>query len=277
MTAATADPPTGGRRFALPSAYTILFLLIVIVAFLTWIIPAGAYDVDAERRADPGLLSHRPGESAADRRRLVDGADQRDVRHRGRGRQHQRLELGRPVRRDRRGPVHPRHRRVPRRDDGDRRDPGRDLGHRQSAARTRELDDPDPDGRLRPRRDDVRDGRGEPGVLRADHHRHDRGRLRRPGRGGDPPARVRHRRPRLDDQPVRDRHRLGLRRRVDRGGHRRPADHPRHRDGDRDRVRHALCGAGEGRPEPLARVPPEGRQRGPFPERDGCGRRPAPP
>ncbi len=29
---------------------------------------------------------------------------------------------------------------------------------------------------------DVRDGRGEPGVLRADHHGHDRGRLRRAGR-----------------------------------------------------------------------------------------------
>ena len=39
----------------------------------------------------------------------------------------------------------------------------------------------------------------------------------------DPPARLRHRRPRLDDQPVRDGHRVRLRRHVDRGGHRRPA------------------------------------------------------
>ena len=41
MTAATSDAPSGGRGFALPSAYTILFILIVIVALLTWIIPAG--------------------------------------------------------------------------------------------------------------------------------------------------------------------------------------------------------------------------------------------
>jgi uncharacterized ion transporter superfamily protein YfcC len=54
MTAATSDAPSGGRRFALPSAYTILFLLIVIVAFLTWIIPAGAYDLDSDGEPIPG-------------------------------------------------------------------------------------------------------------------------------------------------------------------------------------------------------------------------------
>ena len=42
--------------------------------------------------------------------------------------------------------------------------------------------DPDPDGRLRPRRHDVRDGRGEPGLLHPRHHGHDRCRLRRAGR-----------------------------------------------------------------------------------------------
>jgi uncharacterized ion transporter superfamily protein YfcC len=54
MTAATSDAPAGGRGLALPSAYTILFLLIVVVALLTWIIPAGAYDVDAEGEPVPG-------------------------------------------------------------------------------------------------------------------------------------------------------------------------------------------------------------------------------
>ena len=54
MTAATSDPPSGGRGFALPSAYTILFLLIVIVALLTWIIPAGAYDTDPNGQPLPG-------------------------------------------------------------------------------------------------------------------------------------------------------------------------------------------------------------------------------
>ena len=31
-------------KFRMPTAYTILFLLIILVAICTWIIPAGAYD-----------------------------------------------------------------------------------------------------------------------------------------------------------------------------------------------------------------------------------------
>jgi uncharacterized ion transporter superfamily protein YfcC len=58
MTAAASAPESGpesGRRgFALPSAYTILFILIVIVALLTWIIPAGAYDLDGDGQPIPG-------------------------------------------------------------------------------------------------------------------------------------------------------------------------------------------------------------------------------
>ena len=47
--AATApQPDEGRRRFALPSAYTILFILIVIVAIATWVIPAGQYQVDED-------------------------------------------------------------------------------------------------------------------------------------------------------------------------------------------------------------------------------------
>ena len=42
------------RQFSLPSAYTILFILIVAVAILTWIIPAGAYDRDADGAPIPG-------------------------------------------------------------------------------------------------------------------------------------------------------------------------------------------------------------------------------
>jgi uncharacterized ion transporter superfamily protein YfcC len=41
-------------RFTLPSAYTILFALIVITAILTWIIPAGEYDLDTEGSPIPG-------------------------------------------------------------------------------------------------------------------------------------------------------------------------------------------------------------------------------
>ena len=56
MTAATtAPPPSEGRRgFALPSAYTILFVLIVLVALATYIVPAGVYDLDANGEPLPG-------------------------------------------------------------------------------------------------------------------------------------------------------------------------------------------------------------------------------
>ena len=62
MTAATSEAPapTPGGRFALPSAYTILFILIVIVAILTWIIPAGAYDVDPNGEPIPGTYHSVP-------------------------------------------------------------------------------------------------------------------------------------------------------------------------------------------------------------------------
>ena len=44
MTAPDSAPPQPASRFRFPSAYTILVALIVIVAALTWIIPAGQYD-----------------------------------------------------------------------------------------------------------------------------------------------------------------------------------------------------------------------------------------
>ncbi|HET9083923.1 MAG TPA: YfcC family protein [Candidatus Limnocylindrales bacterium] len=56
MTAAApaveAEPAKRGLR--LPSAYTILFILIVIVAFATWIIPAGRYDYNDDGTPIPG-------------------------------------------------------------------------------------------------------------------------------------------------------------------------------------------------------------------------------
>ncbi len=53
--AAQAEAPGGGRRgFALPSAYTILFILIVLTAVATYLIPAGAYDLDADGEPIPG-------------------------------------------------------------------------------------------------------------------------------------------------------------------------------------------------------------------------------
>src|SRR3954453_18650537 len=47
--------PTGGRHgFRLPSAYTILFALIVLMALATWLVPAGVYDLDANGSPIPG-------------------------------------------------------------------------------------------------------------------------------------------------------------------------------------------------------------------------------
>jgi uncharacterized ion transporter superfamily protein YfcC len=54
---ASATPPAAEeprRGFALPSAYTILFALIVLVAIATWIIPAGAYELDENGQPIPG-------------------------------------------------------------------------------------------------------------------------------------------------------------------------------------------------------------------------------
>jgi uncharacterized ion transporter superfamily protein YfcC len=45
--AVTADEPEKKSRFTLPSAYTILFALIVLAAIATWVIPAGVYNLNA--------------------------------------------------------------------------------------------------------------------------------------------------------------------------------------------------------------------------------------
>src|SRR3954452_14032915 len=58
MTAAAApiEAPAEEKKrgFRLPSAYTILFILIVVVAALTWVIPAGRYDYNADGTPVPG-------------------------------------------------------------------------------------------------------------------------------------------------------------------------------------------------------------------------------
>jgi uncharacterized ion transporter superfamily protein YfcC len=53
---APAEPQekTGKRGFSLPSAYTILFALIVLAAIATWIVPAGTYNLDADGAPVPG-------------------------------------------------------------------------------------------------------------------------------------------------------------------------------------------------------------------------------
>ena len=68
----------------------------------------------------------------------------------------------------------------------------------------------------------------------------------------DPPARLRDRGARLHDQPVRHRHRVRLRGDVDQRGPDRPARDPDRRHDHRDRVCASLRRPREGRPEPVA-------------------------
>ena len=49
-----AAEPAKKSRFTLPSAYTILFALIVLAAIATWVVPAGAYDLNADGEPIPG-------------------------------------------------------------------------------------------------------------------------------------------------------------------------------------------------------------------------------
>ena len=64
MTVAEAPAPQAPqepkRGFSLPSAYTILFALIILVAIATWIIPAGQYDLDENGQPVPGSSSNGP-------------------------------------------------------------------------------------------------------------------------------------------------------------------------------------------------------------------------
>ena len=66
MTEATTAPPAEPKRgFKLPSAYTILFALIVLMALATWIIPAGAYQLDKEGAPIPGTYTEVEGRPPA--------------------------------------------------------------------------------------------------------------------------------------------------------------------------------------------------------------------
>jgi uncharacterized ion transporter superfamily protein YfcC len=68
-TTTTAPTEKKQRSFQLPSAYTILFALIVLMAIATWLIPAGTYDVDKDVSPIPGTYHSVPSHPA---RILVD-------------------------------------------------------------------------------------------------------------------------------------------------------------------------------------------------------------
>ena len=226
--------------------------LIVLTAIATWIIPAGALPARPRRITDPRHLPRGRVDPSADHRRLARGADQR---HCTASRTRRPATSTCSTAATLFGAI--------------------DVaffilviggfigitmktGAIQAGiarlvappARSRALDDPDPDDGLRRRRHHVRDGRGEPRLLRPDHHRDDRRRLRRARRRAGDPARLRHRCARLDRQPVRHRHRLGLRRRAaERRARAAPRD-PDRRPGRRHLVRAAATPSGSAATRP---------------------------
>jgi uncharacterized ion transporter superfamily protein YfcC len=58
MAEQTATRPKAKRHFSLPSAYTILFALIVVMAIATWLVPAGTYKLDKSGSPVPGTYHH---------------------------------------------------------------------------------------------------------------------------------------------------------------------------------------------------------------------------
>ena len=126
-TANAAGPEQGRRGFALPSAYTILFLLIVIVALADLDHPGRRV-----RRSTPTASRSRAPttRSTPNPQRIVVDSLMAPINGlygiEGEDGSISVWNSRRAVRRHRRRPVHPRHRRLPRRDDEDRRDPGRD-------------------------------------------------------------------------------------------------------------------------------------------------------
>jgi uncharacterized ion transporter superfamily protein YfcC len=67
--AAAPPEPERKSRFTLPSAYTILFALIVLAAIATWVIPAGTYNLSPDGEPIPGTYHEVEGKPA---RILVD-------------------------------------------------------------------------------------------------------------------------------------------------------------------------------------------------------------
>ena len=52
------DPSDEGKRgFTFPTAYTVLFILLILVVIATWFVPAGQYDKSEDGEPIPGHLS----------------------------------------------------------------------------------------------------------------------------------------------------------------------------------------------------------------------------
>ena len=60
MTMAATTTKTAKKKFTFPTAFTILFILLILIALATWIIPAGSYQLDADGAPIPGTYQQVP-------------------------------------------------------------------------------------------------------------------------------------------------------------------------------------------------------------------------
>jgi hypothetical protein len=159
------EPQPAKRGLQLPSAYTILFILIVAVALATWIIPAGRYDYNEDGTPIPGTyhaVEQNPARIVADSLTApinglygITGADG-SISYYNSGELFGAIDvalfilviggfLGVTMQTG--------------------ADPGGHRACRRKPPWPRAPDDPDPDGALRAGGNHLRHGRGEPGVL----------------------------------------------------------------------------------------------------------------
>ena len=251
-------PGPDRHGFTFPTAYTILFLLLIVMAVLTWIIPAGQYELNPDGAPIPGTYHNVPQNP----QKILSGtllapitgtygiqAADGNVSPYNSGTLYGAINvalfvlviggfLGLTMKT---GAI-----------DAGIACAGTQPGH------TRESAHSDPDGRVHARWNDLRHGRGEPGVLRADHRRDDRAAVRRGDRRGGHPARLRHRHAGVDHQSVCDGHRLSVRGSLARRWAGRAAGDAGTRRRYRDLVRDALRGACQSRSVKVAGLPHEG-------------------
>jgi uncharacterized ion transporter superfamily protein YfcC len=60
MSEATLNAEKPKKKFTFPSAFTILFILLILIALATWLVPAGSYDYDPDGAPIPGTYHTVP-------------------------------------------------------------------------------------------------------------------------------------------------------------------------------------------------------------------------
>jgi hypothetical protein len=181
-----AEPETKSK-LTLPSAYTILFALIVLAAIATWVIPAGVYNLNEAGEPIPGTyheVASKPSRILVDSLTApINGLSgienaKGNINYCNSGSLFGSIDIALFI-----------------------IVIGGFLGVTMKTGAIQA--DPGLDVRLRARRDELRDGGRKPGLLCARHHGHDRRRVRRAHRrrGGAP--RLRDWCDRIDGQPVR--------------------------------------------------------------------------